>query len=528
MFRWIGRAIAALGIAGCLVAASVCHSTRASSSSEETLLPPADGVLRVLILSGQGDHDWRATTPFLRRLLAGTGRFDVRVCEAPAGLTAQTLADFDVLVDEAGAAAQGGAGEKAIAGFVASGKGLVVTHGGLAASTSAGRHTADGQARAAQPESTETTQEYWPALPSGGSHSSPGFWEVRIDRPEHPIVQGMTTGYKAADAPYRGLANRASAVAIAVAKGDAGSGGGGNEQPVLVASAYGKGRVFGTALGHDLAAMHEKEFITTFARGTEWAATGAVTLPADLGLPGPRADAVKGLLITGGHDHETSFYALFDGYQDLARTPVASSATAFAKDLRGKYDVIIMYDFSRDLDETGKKNLREFVEAGKGVVVLHHALLNYQRWPWWYEEVVGGSYRLQSEGKVLSSTVKDGQQMFVTPQAHAITAGISPFRIVDESYKRMWFSPRVQPLLLTDNPSSDHFLAWVGPGTARGLSRFSSATGTRPLAIPHTGRSCTTPSCGRRDGSSDARACGRVLDELSFLPPRGEPREESR
>ncbi len=54
-----------------------------------------------------------------------------------------------------------------------------------------------------------------------------------------------------------------------------------------------------------------------------------------------------------------------------------------------------MYDFSRDLDETGKKNLRDFVESGKGVVVLHHALLNYQKWPWWYEDVVGGSYRLQ-------------------------------------------------------------------------------------------------------------------------------------
>ena len=103
---------------------------------------------------------------------------------------------------------------------------------------------------------------------------------------------------------------------------------------------YGKGRVFWSALGHDRAAMQEKEFITTFARGTEWAATGTVTLPADLGLPGPRPDAVRGLVITGGHDHETSFYTLFDGYTDLARMPVASSATAFRNDLRGKYDVL--------------------------------------------------------------------------------------------------------------------------------------------------------------------------------------------
>ncbi len=34
-------------------------------------------------------------------------------------------------------------------------------------------------------------------------------------------------------------------------------------------------------------AMHEQEFITSFASGIEWAATGAVTLPADLAVPHP-------------------------------------------------------------------------------------------------------------------------------------------------------------------------------------------------------------------------------------------------
>jgi type 1 glutamine amidotransferase len=123
-----------------------------------------------------------------------------------------------------------------------------------------------------------------------------------------------------------------------------------------------------------------------------------------------------------------------------------------------------MYDFTRDLDEKGKKNLREFVESGKGIVVLHHALLNYQTWPWWYEEVVGGSYRLKPEGGAPSSTVKNGQQIFVTPAGeHPITAGIGRFHIVDETYKRMRFSPGVQPLLTTDNPNSDPTLAWIGP-----------------------------------------------------------------
>jgi hypothetical protein len=34
---------------------------------------------------------------------------------------------------------------------------------------------------------------------------------------------------------------------------------------------------------------------------------------------------------------------------------------------------------------------------------------------------------------------------------------------MDETYKRMWFSPRVRPLLTTDNPNADKLLAWIGP-----------------------------------------------------------------
>jgi type 1 glutamine amidotransferase len=174
--------------------------------------------------------------------------------------------------------------------------------------------------------------------------------------------------------------------------------------------------------------------------------------------------SVRALLVTGGHDHETAFYSLFEGYKELGSIPVATSATAFQSDLRNKYDVVIMYDFSRDLDDKGKQNLREFVESGKGVVVLHHALLNYQKWNWWYQDVVGGSYRLSREGGMPSSTVKNNQDISVTPEGdHPITAGIGPFHIIDETYGRMWMSDKVHPLLATDNPNSNHFVAWIGP-----------------------------------------------------------------
>ncbi len=202
-------------------------------------------------------------------------------------------------------------------------------------------------------------------------------------------------------------------------------------------------------------------------RSVESEATGDLSQPEDPAPPATVASPIRALVITGGHDHETSFYSLFEGSKDLGRVPVSSSSMAFQNRLVGKYDVIVMYDFSRDLDEKGRENLREYVEQGGGVVVLHHALLDYQDWKWWVEDAVGGSYRLTRNGDQPSSTVKDRQTMSVTPVAkHPITSGIQPFQVVDESYKRMWFSPEITPLLSTDEPSSDRNLAWIGPTAA--------------------------------------------------------------
>jgi type 1 glutamine amidotransferase len=51
-------------------------------------------------------------------------------------------------------------------------------------------------------------------------------------------------------------------------------------EPLLMVIHYGDGRVFHTALGHAADAVNGLGFQLTFARGTEWAATGLVSLPA--------------------------------------------------------------------------------------------------------------------------------------------------------------------------------------------------------------------------------------------------------
>jgi type 1 glutamine amidotransferase len=56
-------------------------------------------------------------------------------------------------------------------------------------------------------------------------------------------------------------------------------GGSGADEPVVHTSQFGKGRCFNTLLGHDGAAMQNAGFQALLLRGTEWAATGEVTIP---------------------------------------------------------------------------------------------------------------------------------------------------------------------------------------------------------------------------------------------------------
>jgi hypothetical protein len=53
----------------------------------------------------------------------------------------------------------------------------------------------------------------------------------------------------------------------------------GLNQPVIWTAKYGFGRIFVNTMGHDAAAMRSPGFALIFARGTEWAATGEVTIP---------------------------------------------------------------------------------------------------------------------------------------------------------------------------------------------------------------------------------------------------------
>ncbi len=426
------------------------------------------GSVKVLIFSGRNNHDWRTTTPHLRKILADTGRFDVRISEEPSGTTDETLAPYDVLVIDYCGPRWGDVTEKAVESFVRSGKGMVVVHGasyGFSGLEVLGdRHAGTGIREEPWPAWGQMVGGRWTSPPQKGFHGQRHSFRVRVVQSEHPIFQGMSDSFIATDELYHQMRFLPGTQILATSFDDPNQGGTGKDEPMLCVNHYGSGRVFYTALGHEVPAMSEPGFISTFVRGTEWAATGKVTLPPNVDRARSGPAAIRALVVTGGHDYETSFYTLFEGYPDLVWSHAPANTEAFKSDIRQKYDALVLYDMSQDLDEKGRANLRAFVEAGKGVVVLHHAIANYQDWHWWSREVVGGRYLLNPEGGLPASTFKHDEEMFIRPAArHPITADIGPIHIRDETYKGKWVSSEVTVLLTTDNPTNDEAVAWISP-----------------------------------------------------------------
>jgi type 1 glutamine amidotransferase len=170
------------------------------------------------------------------------------------------------------------------------------------------------------------------------------------------------------------------------------------------------------------------------------------------------------LVVTGGHDYPTSFYTVFENNGNFRWDHAVSNHEAFKSDLRAKYDVLVLYDFSSEISEAEKKTLTDFAQGGKGIVVLHHAITDYPDWEWWWRDVVGGKYLLKPEGGRLASTYLHDVDLSIEPVGkHPVLAGIGLMQINDETYKGMWISPQVNVILKTDHPTSDGPVAWISP-----------------------------------------------------------------
>ncbi len=281
----------------------------------------AQDKLKCLIIDGQNNHNaWPKTTMMMKSYLEESGRFTVDVQRTQYtwnggellkqyplddGKTYQELpepksdpdfnpnfAEYDVVLSNFGwkAAPWPQATRDALESYVRGGGGMVIVH---AADNSFGDWDEfnqmiglggwDGRDERSGPyvyfnEAGKEIRDE--SKGPGGAHGPQHEYQIVIRDPEHPITKGLPRAWMhIQDELYqmlRGPANHMSVLATTYS--DPKYRGTDRHEPMLMTIDYGKGRVFHTTMGHDEKSVACVGFITTLVRGSEWAATGEVTL----------------------------------------------------------------------------------------------------------------------------------------------------------------------------------------------------------------------------------------------------------
>jgi type 1 glutamine amidotransferase len=265
-----------------LAAASVCSA--------------ADRKLSAVIIDGVNNHDWAAATRAIRTILEGSGRFTVDACTYP---KLPEFARYDVVINNFnGGQTETGirwppAAEQALEAYVSGGGGLVVFHAANNAFLNwpeynrmiglGWRQPSFGEGLAVEGDRVVRIPK-GEGLPPG--HGPRHDFEVFVLDRQHPITRGLPLHWNQPSeqlthgqhGPAEGLTVLTYAFSEISHQGE----------PMDWVRQYGQGRVYTTMLGHTWKNeanpnLDNLNFQALLARGTEWAATGAVTLPADLG-----------------------------------------------------------------------------------------------------------------------------------------------------------------------------------------------------------------------------------------------------
>jgi hypothetical protein len=174
---------------------------------------------------------------------------------------------------------------------------------------------------------------------------------------------------------------------------------------------------------------------------------------------------IKVLIVTGGHEFDPSkFLKLFNDNPDVSYTVIKETdkAEAWDRDDLLTYDVILLYDFQRELSGAQKAKFLALFDKGVGLFVLHHALLSYQNWPE-YERIAGGKYLLDNEtvdGKAYPASTYKGDvdiDVKVVDKHHPVTAGLDDFILHDEIYRGVRNGSDIHVLCTTEGSP----LAWT-------------------------------------------------------------------
>jgi type 1 glutamine amidotransferase len=261
---------------------------------------------KTLIITGQNNHNWKASSPVLKQILDETGMFKAEIMITPEkGGDMKTFnpefSKYKLVVLDYNGDSWSDKTNAAFLEYVKNGGGVVVYH---AADNSfpAWKEYNEMIGLGGWGDRTEKAGPYVyykgndliidSTAGTGGSHGKRREFVVRTRIADHPITKGLPVrwlhGNDELYSQLRGPGKNMQILATAFADSAAG-GGTMRDEPILMVLSYGKGRIFHTTLGHadegGGPAMQCAGFITTLQRGAEWAVTGNVTQPVPFDFP---------------------------------------------------------------------------------------------------------------------------------------------------------------------------------------------------------------------------------------------------